>query len=289
MKKLFIKKTENVLKKHLIYAPQRKNPFYLFKDVLAQKNYLKGKYLYLLPKNDLIRIVGTPCKVMKDRPIQEFNKRVTGYKKLRNFFEIKEENVCKICPQRNTCHLKDKVPKKKLNSVEDVAMVLYSMIRHDEEAQAKKNVKSGPPHPLDSLNIDEKKNLFDEILEKKDLDIDDELEEEKLSNLDEREYLEKQKNEVLLYLSGIRILDSFDWILERVGKKEAEILDEIIDQNQNSVGMKFHAEEIIEELNNQEYKKFFDRKWKNKLTKNKDKKIEKIPKPSMDKFKRKLK
>jgi len=86
------------------------------------------KFLFLLPKSELETIVNHPCHLDQTQmPKGQFAKIVTSHKKIRMVLGLEESEVCQNCPISQNCHLKDKVPAKKLASSKDLAIVLYGM------------------------------------------------------------------------------------------------------------------------------------------------------------------
>ena len=128
MDKFFAKKAFRSLSKIYQVSFNKKQNFHYFEKQATAKNFMSYKFLFLMPKADLETIVNHPCHLNQDKiPKGQFSKVVTSHKKIRMVLGIEEEKVCKKCPISEKCHLKDKVPAKRLGSSKDIALILYSM------------------------------------------------------------------------------------------------------------------------------------------------------------------
>lgn len=244
MNEILKRKFERLIGQGILKRSKQKDIFYPLAQYFLNRPFISYKYIHLIPRKDLNYLVNSTCIVNWENGTQKLNKTITSFKKIRATNKIDEISTCGKCKYSSRCHLAKKVPRTKLTSVGDLVLILYSIV--DSYCYEKPEISKMKKEGFNFVNqFDEYENSYQE-----EYNLNGKEEPEKPSKL------EKKKTKLLRCMSGLRIIDQIEWMLEYMKFDKTSSIEDIIECNQLSVREKYKADLLIAEIYDIDKKRF---------------------------------
>lgn len=131
-----------------------------------------------------------------------------------------------MCPYSGECSLKDKVPENKFTSSKDILILVYLMVKNAQlkektatDAIASSELKKAPEKNQEAAATSNLKNLLEEEANRQMQGF-----KEQLGGVQQEEQTDKDK-ELVLYLSGLKIVDNLKLVAPKDDRERAQVLE----------------------------------------------------------------